>query len=323
MKKTATSLFILLFGATAFAQIPTDNLLCHLKFANNLNDETATASSAIIGNTSAIGYTTDRFGNPNHALSIDNALDGHVDLGDLNLVDPDYTISLWMNFSSFTGSQRKVISKRAACTGGSLFDVTLNSGPNTLVLESYAQGSAVANLSDGTALSPDTWIHIVFVVDQVNEETRYYINGSLLATTNWATSLLDGTMDNSAGIAIGYSPCVNGTSIQRFHGSFDDLRIYTRSLTDEEVTALYNEGNPTAGLGDEMTMNITIFPNPVSNQLQINAPMPTSAVITAANGAVMNNLELINTSQIDVSTYAPGIYFIRTAKGQTMKFIRE
>lgn len=323
MKKTATSLFILLFGATAFAQIPTDNLLCHLKFANNLNDETATANSAIIGNTSAIGYTTDRFGNPNHALSIDNALDGHVDLGDLNLVDPDYTISLWMNFSSFTGSQRKVISKRAACTGGSLFDVTLNSGPNTLVLESYAQGSAVANLSDGTALSPDTWIHIVFVVDQVNEETRYYINGFLQTTINWTTGLLDGTMDNSAGIAIGYSPCVNGTSIQRFHGSFDDLRIYTRSLTDEEVTALYNEGNPTAGLGDEMTMNIVVSPNPASNLLKINTVTPTSAMITSANGTIMSNLELYGNAQVDVSTYAPGVYFIRTLEGQTVKFIKE
>jgi hypothetical protein len=140
---------------------------------------------------------------------------------------------------------------------------------------------------------------------------------------DWVSGLLDGTMDNTAGIALGYSPCVNGTSIQRFHGSFDDLRVYTRSLTDAEVTALYNEENPTAGLSDEVTMSITIFPNPLSNQLQINAPMPTSAVITAANGAVMNNLELINNIQVDISTYAPGIYFIRTAGGQTVKLIKE
>jgi hypothetical protein len=86
MKRTTTSLFILLFGATTFAQIPTDNLLCHLRFANDLTDETATATSSIVGNAAAIGYTTDRFGNPDDALSIDNALDGHLDLGDLNLV---------------------------------------------------------------------------------------------------------------------------------------------------------------------------------------------------------------------------------------------
>jgi hypothetical protein len=50
MKKITTSLFILLFGVTPFAQIPTDNLLCHLKFANNLTDATTTATSTIIGN---------------------------------------------------------------------------------------------------------------------------------------------------------------------------------------------------------------------------------------------------------------------------------
>jgi hypothetical protein len=323
MKKTATSLFLLLFGATTFAQIPTDNLLCHLKFANDLTDETATATSSIVGNAAAIGYTTDRFGNPNHALNIDNVFNGYVDLGDLNLVDPDYTISLWMKFSTFTGSQRKVISKRAACTGGSLFDMTLYSGPHTLVLESYAQGSAVANISDGTVLTPDSWIHVVFVVDQVNEQTKYFINGSLLGTVDWTSALPDGTMDNSAGIALGYSPCVNDAGVQRFHGSFDDLRIYTRSLTGAEVTELYNEENPTAGLNDEMTMNILVSPNPASNLLKINTATPTSAMITSANGTIMSNLELNGQAQVDVSTYAPGVYFIRTAEGQTVKFIKE
>jgi hypothetical protein len=323
MKRTTTSLFILLFGATTFAQIPTDNLLCHLKFANDLTDETAAATSSIVGNAAAIGYTTDRFGNPNHALNINNALDGHIDLGDLNLVDPDYTISLWMNFSSFTGSQRKVISKRAACTGGSLFDVTLYTSPNTLVLESYAQGSAVANINDGTVLTPDNWMHVAFVVDQVNEETRYYINGALLSSTNWTTGLLDGTMDNSAGIALGYSPCVNGTSVQRFHGAFDDLRIYTRSLTDEEVTELFIEENPLAGLNEEVTLNVVVSPNPAANLLKIKTATPTSAMITSANGTIMSNLELNGNAQVDVSTFAPGVYFIRTTEGQTVKFVKQ
>jgi hypothetical protein len=228
-----------------------------------------------------------------------------------------------MKFSSFSGSQRKVISKREACTGGSLFDVTLYSTPSTLVLESYAQGSAVANINDGTVLSPDTWIHVVFVVDQVNEETRYYIDGSLYGIVDWVSGLLDGTMDNTAGIALGYSPCVNGTTIQRFHGAFDDLRIYTRSLTDEEVTELFIEENPLAGLNEEVTLNVVVSPNPASNLLKIKTSTPTSAMITSANGTIMSSLELNGNAQLDVSTYAPGVYFIRTAEGQTVKFVKE
>lgn len=324
MKKTATSLFLLLFGTTTFAQIPTDNLLCHLKFANNLNDETATATSTIVGNTAAIGYTTDRFGNPSAALNIDNTYDGHVDLGDLNLVDPDYSISFWMNFSSFTSNQRKVISKREACTGGSLFDVTLYSSPNTLVLESYAQGSAVANMNDASVLSPSTWMHVVFVVDQANLETKYYIDGALIATADWGVGLVDGTMNNTAGIALGYSPCVNGTSIQRFHGSFDDVRIYTRALTGTEVTALFNEPNPTASIAEGNEMNkLHVFPNPANDILNIQLPTVSEVTVLNFSGAELMKTTVQQNHQIDISGLSKGVYFVRTAEGQTVKFIKE
>ncbi|MES2800325.1 MAG: LamG-like jellyroll fold domain-containing protein [Bacteroidota bacterium] len=324
MKKTTTFLILLLFGTKTFAQIPTDNLLCHMKFGNNLNEEVNASTATIIGELNSVSFAEDRFGNDESALSLSNTPHGYVSLGDLNLVDPDYTISLWMKFSDFSSNQRKVISKRAGCSGGSLFDVTMYASPNTLVLESYAQGSAVANINDNTELNSATWMHVVFVVDQANLETKYYIDGALIATTNWGTGLVDGTMDNSADITLGYSPCVNGTTIEGYNGLLDDLRIYTRALNATEVSALYAEANPATSIVEENEMNkLLVFPNPANDIL--NMQLPTDAEVTVLNisGAELMKTRVQQNHQVDISSLSKGVYFVRTAEGQTVKFIKE
>lgn len=323
MKKTITSIFLFFFGTTTFAQIPTDNVLCHMKFGNNLNEEVNATSASILGEINSVSFATDRFGNSNAALSLSNSPHGYVSLGDLNLVDPDYTISLWMNFSSFTSNQRKVISKRGACTGGSLIDVTMYASPNTLVLESYAQGSAVANINDNMELNSATWTHVVFVVDQTNMETKYYVDGDLIATTNWGQGLLDGTMDNAAEIVLGYSPCVNGTTIEGYDGLLDDFRIYTRALNATEVSALFAEPNPSASIAEEIKMDkVLVFPNPASELLNIQLSNEQEITLVDISGSTLMQSEQQLNHQIDISALSKGVYFVKTLSGQTVKFVK-
>jgi predicted outer membrane repeat protein len=78
----------------------------------------------------------------------------------------------------------------------------------------------------------------------------------------------------------------------------------------------------TAGI-DQYEHVVSIYPNPASEIITLNVAQPTAVVLTSANGTVLANIELNNETTIDVSTYAPGIYFIRTAEGQTVKFIKE
>lgn len=68
---------------------------------------------------------------------------------------------------------------------------------------------------------------------------------------------------------------------------------------------------------------IQLQPNPTNGIMKVSTVVPTSAVITTANGSILSSLELTSETTIDVSSYAPGIYFIRTAEGQTVKFIKE
>lgn len=67
---------------------------------------------------------------------------------------------------------------------------------------------------------------------------------------------------------------------------------------------------------------IAIYPNPADKTITLKTLETTQASISSANGTLLTNLELNGETTIDVSSYAPGIYFIRTANGQNLKFIK-
>jgi hypothetical protein len=67
---------------------------------------------------------------------------------------------------------------------------------------------------------------------------------------------------------------------------------------------------------------IAIYPNPADKTISVKTVEPTQVTICSANGTLLTNLELNGETTIDVSSYAPGIYFIRTANGQNLKFIK-
>jgi hypothetical protein len=73
----------------------------------------------------------------------------------------------------------------------------------------------------------------------------------------------------------------------------------------------------------ENEISIELFPNPASDKFTITTSTPTSALINTANGATLSTVELNGETVVDVSNYAPGVYFIRTTEGQTLKFIKE
>ncbi|MBK6527507.1 MAG: T9SS type A sorting domain-containing protein [Crocinitomicaceae bacterium] len=325
MRKKSTSLFFILFAASTFAQIPTDNLICDVKFNNNLLNDGSSNDGFIEGDVAAIGYATARFGNPNAALSLDNATAGWVSFGDVPLDDPDYSISFWINFNAFTVNQQKLISKREICGTGSFFDITLYPSPNTLVLENYASGDPNSSLNYNTAIDPAVWVHITYVLNQTDEETKLYLDGVLVETIAWTTSLADGSMNNSSDLGIGWSPCVSNPNVDYYDGLFDDLRIYTRPLTDAEVTAIYNEADPLAGAGisDDTKVNgMEIYPNPASHNLNVELINAEAIQIIDVAGTVILSSSALANHTIDISLLSKGIYFVRTASGQTEKFIK-
>jgi len=97
----------------------------------------------------------------------------------------------------------------------------------------------------------------------------------------------------------------------------------TSGTLSETVAVTGNTTQGTAGLNDTAINQLSVFPNPASHLVNLIAAQPTTAVFMAANGSILSTLELNGETTVDVSTYAPGVYFIRTAEGQTVKFIKQ
>ncbi len=92
---------------------------------------------------------------------------------------------------------------------------------------------------------------------------------------------------------------------------------YNHSLTFA-ISGL--DGTPPVGLNNEVKMsNFSIYPNPVARELHLSKTMDVA--IYNMNGQRMNVYRGVST--IDVSNMAAGTYFIRSAEGETLKFIIE
>lgn len=78
----------------------------------------------------------------------------------------------------------------------------------------------------------------------------------------------------------------------------------------------------TAGI-DDLSAQISIYPNPAGDQLNILMSEVNSIVITDINGKHLLTSESSNTHQLNVTNLVSGIYFIQTENGSTHKFIKK
>ncbi len=101
----------------------------------------------------------------------------------------------------------------------------------------YAGGATDTPTAPGIDLRDNNWHHIVAISDAaaVNFGTAVYIDGARVSTIAAAPKLTT----NGKRVFIGENPDATG---RQFKGSIDDLAIWDRVLTDEEITSLYNGG---------------------------------------------------------------------------------
>jgi hypothetical protein len=168
-----------------------------------------------------------------------------------------------------------------------------------------------------------------------SSEQSFTVSGTNLTNNITVTAPTNYEISLSSGSGFASSVQVNQTS-----GTVPTTTIYVRlnaaavgaysgdiTLTsgalNETVAVTGNTTENTSNLNENTLTLLSIFPNPGSGMITLSVNQPTTAVFMSTNGAILANLELNGETSIDVSTYAPGVYFIRTAEGQTVKFIKE
>src|SRR3989344_5328974 len=147
-----------------------------------------------------------------------------------NFAMANMTISMWIKANDFTQWRGLLYIYESAYTD---YLILRNNGSG---LEFIIEDNDIAKVSANTpSLSTGSWIHIVFVQDGTN--WKFYLNGSssTLSGTNSGYSTNHLTVNV---VRIGYSSWAS----EYFSGLIDDVRVYNRALSPDEIKRLYNMG---------------------------------------------------------------------------------
>lgn len=169
------------------------------------------------------------FGN---ALEFDG-ISSHVNCGPVPQVDfanGSFSVSLWINADAVqTHNNATFFSKRDASTNDGFSLIVRKSTNIRAYLES---GSTQINLYSGVS-AIGIWRHVVLVIDRGTlNEARIYVDGVLCGSASIAAL---GPFINAADVLIGCEPTSGCKS------TIDDVRIYNRVLTEDEILLLASQ----------------------------------------------------------------------------------
>lgn len=97
-------------------------------------------------------------------------------------------------------------------------------------------GNTATDITSTTALNASTWYHIGFTHDASSASLEVYVNGNSEGSVSTSTSGSRTTAD----VDVGRWPYGPG---EYWDGLTDDLRFYSKALSDTEVSNLYNMGS--------------------------------------------------------------------------------
>jgi len=301
--------------------VPTNGLIGYWPFNGNANDESGNGNNGAVN---GANLTSDRFNNLNSAYSFDGVND-RIFINNSSSFDTEsWSISAWY-LTSATGHNR-ISSKSSDIVSGETNYLSI------IVLEGNVYGSASQNGNTNNPLPIDNnltnngqWHHVVYMRGGGN--FSLYVDGVL------ASQVIDmfGNLANTTPLYFG-SPASN---LQFFNGKLDDIGIWNRALTQQEITNLYNSTSTSECL--TMTINtgvlstspvtytssVNIYPNPANDQITIDCGNLANVVgwnikITNMLGQEVFN-QPMNTQQYVVplnSWTGQGMYFVKIINAQ-------
>jgi hypothetical protein len=235
--KTLILLFSVLFTTMSFAQVPSyvpaNGLVGWWPFNGNANDESGNGNN---GTVNGATLSSDRFGNVNATYSF-NGSNVLIPLTQQIVSMSERTFSLW-----FYSAQ--------AQSGGRLFEATNYSWGigcyNSTTFDCWYQKSNQAyNIVGESFQDHNEWYNLVFICDSSTQQKKLYLNGNLINTgtpeTNPPNPLQDDYINHFLKIG-------QGNANESFIGLIDDIGIWNRALTQQEITNLYTSTVPVSCL---------------------------------------------------------------------------
>lgn len=196
-------------------------------------DGTATGTSGAVGADGEAGA----------ALAFNGS--ATVDFGNVPVPTGSVSVSYWLNAAPTQGPGigYRHLSKRAICTNGDFFDLQTSIGDDGSLRTGHeirSQSSGTAPGVGATELATNTWYHLVLVLDAEAGASIAYVDGQEVDRADIVVA--EGTtfsVANDGSLGIGTSPCIDQNStLSRFVGTMDEIAVFSRALTADEVAAL-------------------------------------------------------------------------------------
>jgi hypothetical protein len=239
------TLLVLPAAAQVPAYVPTDGLVGWWPFNGNANDESGNGNDGVM--VGGISNADDRFGNSSSAFLFDG-ISGYIDLPSLN--NQPYTpitYSAWVIVNSYFPSSfghkfRSIIGRNTAFVLengviGFYADNNANGGSydNNFTMWRGGGQTGPTPFSDSLPLLNE-WTHIAYT-QNAEGDWKWYINGILTNSGNFTDLQNDYNYFQIGG-------CNNSTGNYFWNDKLDDIGLWNRALTEQEIQNLYSGTTP-------------------------------------------------------------------------------
>ena len=273
MKKTYKILlttFLILMSGMGFSQsvpsyVPTNGLVGWWGFNGNAQDGSGNGNH---GTVNGATLTTDRFGNQNQSFQFD--LDDITTPIYNSQFLNDFTISLWVIIDSYSDSTNNYPTFIWTQNAGLVIQAEAYNGLtrfNSYFLNNYRIGGS--QVTDGhvqTLANISIWNHVLLAnEDGIN---KLYVNGILTDVSDFA-STIQGVQSGSF-LKFGHGSM---DLSERFFGKLDDIGIWNRALSQQEITNLFNS----------QSCQVSITSQPSSQSTVTNRNVQFSVVSSDSN----------------------------------------
>ena len=209
-----------------------DGLISKYSFDGNAVDSLAAHSGTVAGASGSFN----RFGQLESALHFDGKNDS-VNLGIDFLSYDSITVSLWLfpkseSTEDSIGTDQYFISSSEPGVSAGIYGIWNEGALYTGFLTTDKRVSSTYN----SYLPKDNWYHIVLGIDLIEEISQTYVNGTLVNTEEFESGSFS---DPISSLIVG---AANFSDTNGFYGGIDDMSIYSKLLTNEEIQSLYSIG---------------------------------------------------------------------------------
>ncbi|MDG1330798.1 MAG: T9SS type A sorting domain-containing protein [Crocinitomicaceae bacterium] len=228
--------------------------------------------------------------------------------------DQDFTISFWFRLTDYNLNQPMIIlSSRRTLTGSEAggIEFAIRKDPfNTLQVAGRKITGGLLGLQyniESGIISTNQWYFVCFT--QIGALQTLYLNGNQIGQ-----DLTNSFAEQSNLWALGSSRSP-GENEREFNGSIDELRLYNRALSGQEVAQLYNFIPGTASIEENFSEQIKAYPNPTNNSFNLSTKDVLNVSIYDLSGTLVFQSTAKET--YDISHLSSGSYILsaETANG--------